>query len=237
MSLLTMVQGVSTYLGLPKPNQIVGNTDPNIVQLLEIANTEGEDLASRYQWQALVKEGTFTLSLAENQGDINGTVITDEDFEYILNDTFWDRTTSLPVPGPLSSTDWQTLKSFPVTGPYFQYRIQGNQLKLDPTPTTANSMAFEYKSKFWCEDSGGTGQAEWGADTDVGRLDEPLMKLGIRWRWLQRHGLAYAEDMRTYETRVANAMMRDGGKSRLKLNNRAMRRSPGVFVPQGSWDL
>lgn len=239
MSLLSMMQDITDNLGLKRPTQIIGNSERDIRQLLAIANEEGEDLASRYHWQTLIREGTFTLAATANQGDINdsgGTIITDEDFQYIMNDSFWNRTDKLPIPGPLNAQDWQTLQNFTVTGPYLQYRIQQDQLLIDPTPS-ADSVGFEYVSKFWCESSGGTGQSKWTADTDVGRLDERLMKRGIRWRWLSRHGLAYDEDMRTYEHLVANAMMRDGGKTTLRLDSEANRRVPGIFLPQGSWNL
>ena len=235
MSLLAIIQDVTVDIGLPKPTQVIGSTDQQVLQLLRLANKEGRTLASRYPWEALLKENTFNLTTSADQGDMDGTVVSGGDFEYILNETFWDRTTSLPIPGPLSSTDWQTLQSFPVTGPYFQYRLRGGNLLIDPVPSTTNSSAFEYKSDQWCQSSGGTGQNSWQADTDVGLLSEEIMTQGITWRWLQRKGLEYQQDFDEYERLVANAMMRDGGKSTLRLDAGPTRRVPGVFVPVGNW--
>jgi len=154
----------------------------------------------------------------------------------MINDTFWDRTTSLPIVGPVSESNWQTLQAFPVTGPYLQYRIQGGHLYIDPTPS-ANSAAFEYKSTYFCESAAGVGKARWSADTDVGRLDENIMSLGIVWRWLKRKGLDYQEDFITYEKRIEAAISRDKSKRVLNMGAGQSQRVPGVVVPVGSWNI
>ena len=235
MSLLTMIQGVAQERGIPVPTQVIGNTDAQVIQLLAIAQKEGRDLAARYQWSTMVKRATWTMLTAESQGLLNSAVITDGDFDYFLDGTMWDTTTQLPIPGPLSPKDWETLQAVNVSGPEFFFRIFQRTLYLYPAPTAANTGALEYKSTFWCETSGGTGQAKWTADTDVGILNENLMELGITWRWLKTKGLEYAEDFDTYEKRVANAQIRDGGKPRLNLGTGPIRRGPGVVVPLGNW--
>ena len=237
MTLLTIIQDVTDDLALSKPTTVIGNTDRQIVQLLAIANREGKELASRYRWSGMLKENLFTLIAAQDQGKMNSAaVVSDLDFDYIINDTFWDRTRSLPIPGPISALDWQTLLSFPVQGPYLQFRIQGQKLLIHPIPPT-HSVAFEYQSTSWCETSGEVGKAKWSADNDTGILDENLMTLGIRWRWLQRKGMEYGQDFDLYERMLTDAKARDGGKPRLLMNSRNRSRSPGIFVPRGSWDL
>lgn len=236
MALLGMVQAVARRVGITVPTSVVGNADYQVAQLLELANEEGTELAARTAWPELIREKTFTITLAASQGAINGTVVTDSDFDYIMPDTFWNRTTSMPILGPVDSLNWQTLQAFPVTGPYQQWRLQGKNLYLDPVPTSADTAAFEYKSKFWCESSGGTGQSAWAADTDVGRLDEELMKLGLRWRWLKLKGLEYSEDFNTYERRVLDSMARTGGKAMKSLDGSGgLYRQAGVIIPIGSW--
>lgn len=99
-------------------------------------------------------------------------------------------------------------------------------------------MAFQYMSDAFCETAGGTGQKTWQNDTDVGLLDEPLMILGIRWRWLKTKGLEYAEDFNTYERRVTDAMARDGGSPKLSLESRDRHyREAGIIIPIGNWNV
>ena len=67
-------------------------------------------------------------------------------------------------------------------------------------------------------------------------LPETLLLMGLRWRWKKEKGVDYAEDFRTYESQVKDALGRDGGKPILNMGmdcNRGAR--PGIFVPQGSW--
>lgn len=234
MSLLTMIQEVTEDLGITIPTSIIGNSSSDIKQLLALANREGRDLASRYQWSSLVRENTFTFLTQKDQGAINGTVVADSDVDYIINDTIWDRTQSVPVCGPMSPILRQAHEAFSVAGPYARYYIRGKNLFFDVIPA-ANTGAFEYKSTWWCESSGGSGQASWVADTDVGRLNEGLMGLGITWRWLRRKGFDYAEEMRTYESRILDAMAQDGTKRTLSLDYSSGSRTPGLIIPEGNW--
>lgn len=236
MSLLTLIEKVTDRIGITKPTQVIGNTDKQIAQLLELANEEGEDLAARKRWTSMVRENVFTLTAARDQGLVNGTVVTDSDFDYYINDTFMDRTTSLRIVGPSDSREWQRLRAFPVTGPYLRHRFWGRHLYIDPVPS-ADTAAFEYVSTSWCETSVGVGQSAWAADDDVGILPESLMVLGVRWRWLKTKGLEYSEDFATYEARVADAMTRDGGARVVSLESRSGEYESGIVIPIGSWSV
>ncbi len=236
MTILSMLQDVATDIGITSPSSVIGNTDKQIIQLLAIANREGRDLANRYNWSFMTKEATFTQTAAALQGTIASLIGTD--YKSMKNNTMWNRTTQLPILGPLAPRDWQALQAFPVTGPYPQYRIQGKSIYFSPVPGNAtDTIALEYKSSNWCEASGGTDQSAWAADTDVGLLDEDLMSLGILWRWYQRKGLDYAQQFDDYERNVANAMARDGSARQLRLDAGRSDRIPGIFVPQGSWSV
>ena len=60
MSLLTLVQSATPKIGIPKPNTVISNADPQVETLLALANEEGEILARRGHWERLIKEKTFT---------------------------------------------------------------------------------------------------------------------------------------------------------------------------------
>ncbi len=102
MALLGMIQKVTARIGISTPTNVIGNSDLQIVQLLAIAQEEGEDLKDRFQWSALVRNNTFTLTLAASQGALNGTVISDGDYDYITNQTMW--TVPLACPSLARST-------------------------------------------------------------------------------------------------------------------------------------
>lgn len=235
-SLLTIVQRHCQRSGLPVPATVYGSSDTQVQQLMGLLEEEGNDLNSRGAWEGTTFEATHTTLAAEDQGAI--TTIAQNGFKYIKNDTIWDRTRKLPVIGPKSPHEWQALKGFATTNPRYQFRIRGGKLLANPTPTAGNTWAFEYASKYWITDStGSTYRQFFGADGDLVLLPPDLLLMGLRWRWKKEKGLEYAEDFRTYENQVKDALGRDGGKQVLSMSQESSSLRPGIFVSPGSWPL
>lgn len=231
MTFLEIIQAAFRRVGLTAPSSAIGSTDENVIRMIELANEEGEQLSARHPWQRLITEETHTTLAVESQGLI--TAICGADFDYIRNDTFWNRTQKRRW-FPVDDVQWQRLKASSITGPDYYFRIRGNYLVVQPTPTAGETLAFEWVSKNWCESNGGAGQTEWTVDTDVPRLPDKVMIAGLKWRWKAAQGLEYAEDFRAYEALVDDAMARDGAKRRLNMGGGAHVSSN---VPEGSWSL
>lgn len=235
MTILAMVQGIAKRLNLNSPSAVIGNTNKEIIQLLNLANEEGDELSRRYRWQRLVTESTFSSVATESQGAI--TTLAGSDFGWLCNDTMWNRTRNRPML-PVDDVQWQQMKSSTITGPMEYFRIRGGNLIVIPTMTASQACAFEWVSKNWCASSGGTGQEAWAADTDTGRIDEKTMAQGIMWRWKAAKGLDYAEDFAKYERMVEDLMTRDGAKKHTFVGAR-----PGqqflsrASVSEGSWTM
>lgn len=234
MSLLTMLQSVAVRIGLNNPTAIVSSVQDEVIQLWKIANEEGKELATRYSWQNLTQESTFATVATESQGTM--TALAGPDFDYIINETFWNRSQRRPVFGPVNDQKWQQLKAQAIVGPWVQHRIRGNEMLFIPVPTAGETCAFEWVSKNWCVNAAtAPTYSEWTNDSDIGKLDERLMALGVIWRWKQIKGFEYAEDFNKYERAVMDAMTRDGGKPRLNLGDSQFDVYPGVIVPSGNW--
>ena len=104
MTLLTMINGAQDTIGLTRSTVVVASTDGNTRTLLALAQTEGRELQERYSWPQTQLEATHTTLAAQLQGVM--TTIA-PGFGYILNQTFWNRTLTQPVTGPLSPQEWQ----------------------------------------------------------------------------------------------------------------------------------
>ena len=230
MSLLTMINGVQDTIGLSRSGVVFASADATVKTLLAFAQTEGRELLARYSWPQTQAETTHTTLNAELQGVM--TTIA-PGFSYIINQTFWNRTLTQPVTGPLSPEEWQHLKACVATGSNAQYRIRGGSLYAYPAPTAGDTWAFEYQTTYFCQSSGGTGQEAWAADDDVGVLDEKLMQMGIVWRFKKKNGLDYSEDFRSYEQKLANDTARVGGKEVLDMSGGGG--GSGLYVPEGNW--
>lgn len=146
------------------------------------------------------------------------------DFQRMVDGTLWDRSRYWEMRGPLSPQQWQLYKSSVIGRASIQRRwrirrIGGNNLfSVDPTPGDSNGiLVFEYVSNAWCASATGTLQTTWLADTDVGIVDEYLLRLGIKWRFLERLGMNYVSAADEYERQVAKAMAADGGAAVLNL--------------------
>lgn len=228
MSLLTIMASVCSRLSIAIPTTVVSNTSAQVSQLLYLAQEEGEDLASRCAWKALMKEKTFTVTLAAAQ---TGALPTD--FDWMIPETIFNRTERRAVEGPIDPADWQLLQAGLVGRVFQAYRIRGDELLITPTPTAADTIAYEYVSKNWCESSGGTGQAAWAADTDLPLIDAELHTQGIVWRFLKMRGMDHADYYRDYEKNVMKAMIREGTRPRIQLDDTRGKHSTADLIQGG----
>lgn len=186
MTCLSICQAACGAAGFAVPSTIIGNTDNTAVMLLRLLNKSGKQRA-KYPWQALQKEYTFNL--------VNGTATYafPSDLGFFENETFWDRTQFWNLRGSLSPQEWQIYKSgIQSTTPRQRFRIKGNLINIDPTPTTTDSVVIEYVSSKWATD-GSSFFTSFTSDTQTSLIDEDLLELDLTWRFLERKGLAYAE--------------------------------------------
>jgi hypothetical protein len=239
MSLLTIVQNACNRIGIAPPTAVVSSTDTQILQLLALANEEGEELSTgasaglSYDWQALQTETTFVTTATESQGAI-ATIA--PGFKYIIDGTIWDRTKRLPVYGSLDPQTWQNFKSWGVTSPFPKYRVRGGLLLLMPIPADGDSYYFEYQTQYWATSANGsTLKSAFTADDDVSLLDEQILTAGLIWRWKAAKGFEYAEDFRKYQVRVTGAIARDTERPVLHMGRRTDART-GIVIPIGSWN-
>lgn len=219
MSLLTICQNAINSVPLNSPGTIIDNSNRTALLSLACAQQEGKALMRRDNWVSLVTEHTFSTA----DGTIDYALPTD--FDRLENDTLWDRSNFEHIRGPLTAQMWQEYKSSILSSTntvWKRFRIRNvsgtTKFSIHPTPDAVDNLVFEYVSKNFCETSGGTGQAAWAADNDVGVLDEYLLELGVKWRLLNRLGMEYAEEREEYERQVSMAIGRDGGAPTLSIS-------------------
>lgn len=230
---LQIIQTVCKRIGIPTPTTAVGSTDNQIIQLVSISEEEGQEQATRHDWQSLQNEATFTTVASQIQTSVSSIAT---GFDYIINDTIWNRTLRRPVYGPKSQQDWQQVKAMQINGPFNSFRIIGDVINFYPAPAAGQSCYFEYQSRNWVDTSVGATSPTWTNDLDTPAIDDQLMVLGTIWRWKAVKGLDYAEDYAKYERRMADAMGRDAGKQTLSMSGGAVYDiQPVVMVPRGNW--
>jgi hypothetical protein len=232
---LEIVRTVCGVIGLQQPNSLIGTSDLQVIQLRELLDKEGSELAARSSsgWQSLVREVTFTTVAQENQGAIETIIGASNSFRHILNDTIWNRTTKEPVYGPRAPRVWQGYKAVTFAGPYAEYRIRDGSILFLPVPSAGDTCAFEYVTRNWLESEDGTAtRAKIADDEDVPLLDAEILALGLEWRWRKAKGLDYGQEHADYESRVIDALARDGTKPRVDIAGESIPDDIPMAIPR-----
>ena len=203
MTLLTVVTNICDEIGFDAPTSVIGSSNETAIQMLALANRGGKQLAKRGKgvggWAVLQTEHTFTTT------DGTEEYALPSGFDFLLDDTLWDRTNQWRLWGPISPVEWQRVKSGVLassTGPRRRVRIR-------PASSTNVKAFYVHPTP--------TVQSAWAADTDTGILDEILMEMDLKWRFAKAKGLEYAEDKREFELELAQALARDGGARMLDM--------------------
>jgi len=204
MSLLTLIQGAALKIGVDRPNTVIGNSNVEVMELLELANEEGLELTRRGDWRKLRRELLFTTIVGETQ-----TGILPSDYDHMVQGTIWNRTKHRKIEGMVTPETWQRIKSSNVGTVYDTLYMRGNDVLIHPASPGGEVIAAEYVTKNFCQSSTGTNQSEWLADTDTGILSENIMKLGVVARYKLQKGLDATADLAHYETQIIMALGMD----------------------------
>lgn len=152
-------------------------------------------------------------------------------------DAIVNRTTRWMVGGPLSGPEWERIQAFPV-GFVPQFTIFNGHLYMSPSPTSGQSVYFDYMTGYWALSGGTVAKPTFTADTDTCLLDDELMALGLKWRMLRLLGQPYEEAKVEYNNAVFAMLAQDaGGKRTIDAGGPGKFSIPSAMVPEGSWNI
>lgn len=185
-TLLSIVQDVQDELGLPRASAVAAASTPTERQMLGLLNREGNSLLKVCEWPKLIALATITT--------VSGTsdYAVESDFDRLVDQTAWDRANDREMLGPdTPQVDrWYRESDTATSGIYRRYRYIGGYLRIWPTPdTNGQEIVYEYVSKNWVQPNSGSNKARMTIDTDVPLLDENILALGLKWRFLNAKGL------------------------------------------------
>lgn len=237
---LDLIRRFCQRTGLPQPTYVIGNQDIQIAQLMGLLEESLEMLVRRPErgWQVLTREALFVTKNQEVQGSLSDIA---PGMIWITDQTIFNRTTRLPMYGPLSPEERQLSKALQTAGPYYRYWIVEDQLHLYPVPPAGQLLAFEYVSTYaWV--SGDTSKPRVYRDspeeeTDICVLPRDVVLADLRWRWKKEKGLEYAQDFESFELLFARATSNDGMRRDLSMEGTPSIVRPGILVPAGSWPI
>jgi len=236
MSLLSVVQEFSKRTGLSIPGSVVSTSNKQVLQMWGLLEEILEDVSiTRANWTKQNREATFSSVAAEDQGFLETLA---PGYIEVLTDTMFNRTSKLPITGPLTPEEWQHAQAVVYTSAYHSFRIKGGKLFIYPALGASESIAFEYTSSYLVYDSSTTDwKRNFTADSDTFALDESILIRGLRMLWKREKGLPYSEEMRDYERVLQKFEGVDGVKPDLHMDSGPRDRIPGIIIPDSSWPL
>lgn len=230
-NLLAIVQTACRLLSLPVPSEVVDSTDAQVQQLYALSNEEGAELATSFDWQKLTRQREFTTVSDPDQP----SAIAD-DWDRFLSNTFFDRNTRREFLGPITPQAWQAIQAQPQLNRVFlAFRMRDGEFLVTPTPSSADTVAYEYITKNWAKSVSDEPLDQFYADTDTTYLPERLFPLGLRWRFLSAKGFDYSQAFDTYQRELQKEQAKDGGMTKIDASGRTLFNLFPNNVPAGNF--
>jgi hypothetical protein len=214
MSLLTIVQDAMALCGLGTVTRAYGSNDPTALQMVAIAQIEGDELSRFHDWRGLKVSAILT-------GDGTSEIWTlPSDFDrFMSGEVLWSDQSAGELLTHVTDQELVALKAQETDPPEPVWRLFGDQIEIWPALDNGENITTEYRSKYWILDNDGlTRKARWSADSDNVVIPERLLTLGLVWRWKQAKGLDYSEAFRSYQFERAKAADVDGGRSTIRIS-------------------
>lgn len=138
------------------------------------------------------------------------------DYETITDRTHWDKTKHWEMLGPEDAQQWQWLKSgYISTGPRIRWRILGQYFQVWPIMNTQEYLGFEYRSRAWAEAANGTPKNSFTVDTDLAVIDDRVLVLLTKLKFLQVKNFDTTAVMQDYQRYLSVAKANDKGAPNL----------------------
>lgn len=194
MNLAGMLDSVLLESGMDTESAYVAATDDAVLRLVYLANRAARSIATNYDWQALIR--TFTFSLTTETKYALPT-----DIRAFVADTAYADSYLFGVDMRTRPQLWRYLQvNTTGTGPRYRMRVFGDKIQVYQ-PQSGDEITFEYISDnpVMAVD-GTTSKKTFTVDTDTWRLDDDLLVMDIIWRYKKLLGLDWQVDAAEYKT-------------------------------------
>ncbi len=151
------------------------------------------------------------------------------DLAYLIVQTEWDRNFRWQLLGPLDAQEWQTIKSgISPVGPRMRFRIMQGMFNINPVGSAStvytDNIVYEYVSTQWVAVTATPtvgAQISYLLDSDTALINEDLIALSLKWRFLKAKGLAWEDDFQEFRGKKDKLTGRSASARSLPLNSRA----------------
>lgn len=234
-SLIDLVSEAFDDIGsLVVPSYLFANEDDLAKQVIAIAKKVGRELTRDHDFQDRLKVATVTTVAGTDNYALEA------DYDRLVSETAWDTGTRRQMDGNMSSRQWAAItnSSLQVSVTHW-YRLRNNRIYVTPTPESAWTFNYEYRSKYYCSNYAGTEQAGWLADNDIWLLPDDLFIAGVNYYVRKGNNLPFADAEAEYNTIIARRESTDIPSPVIDLGGCVPRRrslSPAFNIPDHAGD-
>lgn len=206
MSILDVVKGAATVLGMDVPNQVYGATTREMVEMQRLANVMASEIIDAYDWQKLLILKTLTGNGVASAFDLPS------DYDRMQKTSSLWSSRWLWETGHLTDPDqWIELQVRPIATMNGYWIIFGDQFHQWPVMATGETVKFFYVSNQIVTASNSSLKTSFTEDADTFRLSERLLELAIIYRWKQNKGQAYEQALDDFEILKLRLIDKDSG--------------------------
>lgn len=132
-NLALIVNGVCSRCSLPQSPDPAGGADPMYTQIVSHVNDANHELWGNFQWPEIIRSGTIPI-FADSSGQKEKEFNLPSDFLTFIDQTQWNRDSSLPALGPLSYQAWKsyTVRNWHPALTFFWQLRNGKLWVMDP---------------------------------------------------------------------------------------------------------
>jgi len=215
----TIINRAAVECGLlPSPDP-VSDTNDSYVQMVGLLNSSGQELCELNDWPILIKN--YSITTAESD---TGSYSLPDDFNYMIDQTGWDRSNRLPIGGPVSAQGWTWLEGRNLVSQtiYASFRMLDGKIDLFPSPPPKGlNLTFEYVSRSWLKEDGAETAllSTIDAGSNICMLDPLLSIKFLKLKFLQAKGLDYSAAAMEFDTLLSGRIGKSTGAEVLNASN------------------
>ena len=198
MTVLSVIQDATLYLGIDKPSAVFSVSDRTELELAEMLNDCAIEIRDAYDWQEMIK---IVASPDVPTGDGATTAFNfPSDWVRMGYDTqVWSSSLETPLTHIISRDKWLQLDIQSYDFVVNAWTIYNDLFHIRPALASGVTAKYWYCHNKLFTNTGGTDIVEATADGDTFRLSERLLRLCLVYRWKLAKGMAYEEEQAKYE--------------------------------------
>ena len=216
-----IINQVAVEVGLTKQSDVFSSTDESFTRMVAIANACLQEMGELYDWEITNRKAVIKPLDYVAQGNPQGVYNLPVDYNFIINQTMWDRTNDVPV-RTLSPQQWSKLEGEDLVSHtiYASFRKNQGKLLIFPwagenanAPPDAGSfdISYEYTSTSTVMRNGNEYDSILVGPGDTILFPSYTFERLLKTRFLASKGFDATEAAQQYITSVQGRMAKDKG--------------------------